>query len=77
MTRAAWEALNEAMQQGEIGTYEQARTLLAERGVVYRNPSSIHRLFKRHKIKAKAGRYRHEKADLEEQEAFKKTSLNA
>lgn len=77
MTAAAWETLNEAMRQGEVGTFEQARALLAERGVVYKDASSVLRLFKRHKIKAKAGRYRHEKADAKQQEAFKKSSPNS
>ena len=76
MTPEAWEALNEAMKQGEIGTYEQARVFLAKQGVVYKDDTSILRLFKRHKVKAKAGRYRHEKADASQQAAFKKSSLN-
>lgn len=76
MTEQSWAALDEAMEQGEIATYEQARVFLAKQGVIYRDPSSIHRLFKRHGIKAKAGRYRHEKADASQQAAFKKTSLN-
>jgi transposase len=77
MTPQAWEALSEAMRQGEIGTYSQARDFLVKQGVVYKDDTSIHRLFKRHKIKAKAGRYRHEKADAEEQEVFKKNLLNS
>ena len=73
MTPAAWKALNEAIGSDEIRSYTQARTLLAEHGVVYKDASSVFRLFKRHKIKAKTGRYQHQKADLEAQEAFKKT----
>lgn len=75
MTEAAWEALNEALARDEIGSYAQARTLLTEQGVVYKDESSIFRLFKRHRIKAKTGRYQHQKADPEAQEAFKKTLL--
>lgn len=77
ITGEAWLALNQAMTQGDIGSYEQARVFLAKQGVVYKDPSSIYRLFKRHGIKAKAGRYRHEKADAEQQEAFKKSSLTS
>jgi transposase len=74
VTPEALGALEEAMERGEIASYEQARKFLADRGVYYRNQSSIFRLFKRHRIKAKTGRYRHQKADPQEQEAFKKTS---
>jgi transposase len=73
MTPAAWKALNEALARDEIGSYTQARTLLAKHGVFYKDESSIFRLFKRHRIKAKTGRYQHQKADPEAQEAFKKT----
>ena len=73
MTPAAWKALNEAIGRDEIRSYTQARTLLAEHGVVYKDASSVFRLFKRHKIKAKTGRYQHQKADPEAQETFKKT----
>jgi len=76
VTREAWRALEEAMQRGEIDTYERAREFLAERhGVHYKDQSSIFRLFeRRNKVKAKTGRYRHKKAHTQEQEAFKKTS---
>jgi len=75
VTSEAWRALEEAMHRGEIDTYERAREFLAERhGVHYKDQSSIFRLFERHQVKAKTGRYRHKKADPEEQEAFKKTS---
>ena len=73
MTPAAWKALNEALASDEIASYAQARALLAEHGVVYKDASSVFRLFKRHKIKAKTGRYQHQKADSEAQETFKKT----
>jgi transposase len=76
ITPEALGALEEAMERGEIASYEQARKCLADHhGVHYRNQSSIFRLFKRHRIKAKRrGRPRHQKADTQEQEAFKKTS---
>ena len=75
MTPEAWASLEEAMRRGEIDTYERAREFLAERhGVRYKDQSSIFRLFERHKVKAKTGRYRHRKADPQEREAFKKTS---
>lgn len=77
MTETAWQALDEALRRGEIATYAQARRLLAEHGVSYKDDSSVLKLFKRHKIKAKTGRPRHEKADMEVQAAFKKTSPSA
>lgn len=75
VTPGAWASLQEALERGQIDTYERAREFLAERhGVHYKDQSSIFRLFKRHEVKAKTGRYRHKKADPKEQEAFKKTS---
>ncbi len=76
VTPEAWRALEEAMQRGEIDTYERAREFLAERrGIHYnKDQSSIFRLFERHHVKAETGRYPHRKADPEEREAFKKTS---
>lgn len=76
MTEAAWRALNKTLVAGEIATYAQARELLAEHGVIYKDDSSVLKLFKRHNIKAKVGRPRHEKADAFEQAEFKKTSLS-
>ena len=75
MTSAAWDALNAALDKGTIGTYAQARELLASVGVVYKDDTTILKLFKRHGIKAKTARPVHEKADPEAQAAFKKTSL--
>ncbi|MBA3573303.1 MAG: helix-turn-helix domain-containing protein [Pyrinomonadaceae bacterium] len=77
MTEQAWEALNRALLAGEISSYGQARALVAEHGVNYKDDTSVLKLFKRHKIKAKTGRPRHEKTDVAQQEAFKKTSLNS
>ena len=64
MTAAAWTALNKALVAGEVATYAQARKLLAEHGVSYKDDSSVLKLFKRHQIKAKTGRPRHEKTEL-------------
>ncbi len=76
MTAAAWRALNKTLVAGEIATYAQARELLAEHGVIYKDDSSVLKLFKRHQIKAKTGRPRHEKTDAEVQSEFKKTLLS-
>lgn len=75
MTAEAWTLLTEKMLKGEVKKYRQVRDILAEEGISYTTDSGIHRLFKRHQIKAKTGRPRNEKTDSEEQEAFKKTSL--
>ena len=77
MNEAAWTALNEALRAGEIATYAQARALVAKYGVTYKDDSSLLKLFKRYQIKAKVGRPCHEKADVEQQTAFKKTSPSA
>lgn len=76
VNEAARRALQEALEKGEIASYKQARELLAEHGVTYKDETGVLRLFRRHQIKAKTGRYRHEKADPEVQDDFKKTSLN-
>lgn len=72
----AWQALNAALEKGEIATYKQAQALLAEHGIHYKDETGILRLFRRHQIKLKTGRPVHEKADREVQEGFKKTLLN-
>ena len=77
MTAEAWDVLNEALEKCEIGSYRQAKKLLAEHGVVYRDDTSILKLFRRHGIKAKLGRPVHERVDVEAQAAFKKTLLSA
>ncbi len=73
VTEKAWEELEEVMKEGEIATYAQARDFLAERGVEYASADSVGQLFRRRKVKLKTGRPRHEKADTQEQEAFKKS----
>lgn len=75
MTEEAWSVLEESMLKGDIATYRQAREKVAEQGVIYKDDTSMLKLFQRHKIKAKTGRPLHQKADPELQEAFKKTSL--
>jgi len=71
----AWQALHEALTAGEIARYQDAREVLAEQGVHYQDDTGVLKLFKRHQIKAKTGRYQHEKADFVAQAAFKKNSL--
>src|SRR5215207_5811343 len=73
VTPEAFEELQEAMKKGEIATIGQAHRFLSERGIEYSQPDGVGQLLRRHKVKLKTGRPRHEKADLEEQEAFKKS----
>ena len=75
VTPEAFEELEEAMKRGEIATISQAEEFLRERhGIEYAHPDGVGQLLRRRKVKLKTGRPRHEKADREEQEAFKKTS---
>jgi transposase len=75
-TSEALEDLKETMKMGEIATISEADEFLRERhGIEYAHPDGVGQLLRRHKIKLKTGRPRHEEADQEEQEAFKKTSL--
>ena len=75
VTQEAFEDLEEAMKRGEIATIAQADGFLRERhGIEYAHPDGVGQLLRRRKVKLKTGRPRHEKADPEEQEAFKKTS---
>ena len=75
VTPEALEDLKEIMKLGEIATIGQADEFLRERhGIEYAHPDGVCQLLRRHKIKLKTGRPRHEKADPQEQEAFKKTS---
>jgi transposase len=76
VTQEALEDLKESMKMGQIATISQADEFLRERhGIEYAHPDGVGQLLRRHKIKLKTGRPRHEQADPEEQEAFKKTSL--
>ncbi len=74
ITQEAFEELQEAMKRGEITTVAQAHRFLSGRGVRYAHPESVGGLLRRRKVKLKTGRPRHEKADEQEQEAFKKSS---
>ncbi len=76
VTQEAFEDLQEAMKRGEIATISEADEFLRERhGIEYAHPDGVGQLLRRHKVKLKTGRPRHEKADPEEQEDFKKSSL--
>jgi len=73
VTEEAFEELEEAMKRGEIATINQAHEFLSERGIEYSHPDGVGQLLRRRKVKKKTGRARHENADEQEQEAFKKT----
>ena len=76
VTPEAFEDLEEAMKRGEIATISEADEFLRERhSIEYSHPDGVGQLLRRRKVKLKTGRPRHEKADPEKQEAFKKTSL--
>ena len=73
VTEEAFEDLKEAMNKGQIATISEADEFLRERhGIEYAHPDGVGQLLRRHKIKLKTGRPRHEQADQEEQDAFKK-----
>jgi transposase len=73
ITEEAWAELEEAMKEGEIASIAQAHAFLAQQhGINYTDPSSVGQLLKRHQVKLKSGCPRHRKADLQEQERFKK-----
>jgi transposase len=75
ITPEALEDLKETMKMGQIATISQADEFLRERhGIEYAHPDGVGQLLRRHKIKLKSGRPRHEEADQQEQDAFKKTS---
>jgi transposase len=73
VTPEAFEELQEAMKKGEIATIGQAHRFLSERGIEYSHPDGVGQLLRRRKVKLKTGRPRHEKADPQQQEAFKKS----
>ena len=75
VTPEALSDLQEAMKRGEIATISQADRFLRERhSIEYSHPDGVGQMLRRRKVKLKTGRPRHEKADPEEQEAFKKSS---
>jgi transposase len=73
VTEEASEDLEEAIKRGEIATISEAEEFLRLRHrIEYSHPDGVGQLLRRRKVKLKTGRPRHEKADPEEQEAFKK-----
>jgi len=75
LTPEAWAGLLQAMRAGHITTMQDARNdLEREWGIRYKNGKSLWWLFKKHRVKWKTGRRRHQKANVEHQAAFKKTS---
>jgi transposase len=75
VTEEAFEDLKEAMNKGQIATISEADEFLRERhGIEYAHPDGVGQLLRRRKVKLKTGRPRHEEADPDQQEAFKKTS---
>jgi transposase len=73
VTPEAFEDLQEAMKKGQIATISEADQFLGERHAIeYSHPDGVGQLLRRRKVKLKTGCPRHEKADPEEQEAFKK-----
>src|ERR687898_9873 len=57
-----------------LGLLKSDEFLRERHGIQYAHPDGVGQLLRRHKIKLKTGRPRHEEADPEEQDAFKKTS---
>jgi len=75
LTPEAWEGLMSAMRAGHIATMQDARDYLErEWAISYQNGKSLWWLFKKHRVKWKTGRRRQQKANAEQQAAFKKTS---
>jgi transposase len=75
LSSEAWQGLLQAMQAGHIATMQDARNYLEQEwGISYKNGKSLWWLFKKHRVKWKTGRRRHQKAKAEQQAAFKKTS---
>jgi transposase len=73
LTPAALAGLEERMRAGAIATLEDARRYLAEQqGIEYASLNGVWWQLRKHKIKLKAGRRRHRKADEAAQEAFKR-----
>ena len=74
LTPEAWAGLLQAMRAGHIATMQDARNYLDQQwGISYKNGKSLWWLFKKHRVKWKTGRRRHQKANAEQQAAFKKT----
>lgn len=72
LTADALDGLKAAMAAGRIATLKDAQRYLAdEHGVVYPSLNGVWQQLRKHKIKLKSGRRRHELADAEAQEAFR------
>jgi transposase len=75
VTPEALEDLKQTMKMGQIATIGQADEFLREpHGIEYAHRDGVGQLLRGHKIKLKTAPPRHEEADYEEQDAFKKTS---
>ena|SRR5215204_1650212 len=73
VTPEALEDLKQTMKMGQIATIGQADEFLREpHGIEYAHRDGVGQLLRGHKIKLKTAPPRHEEADYEEQDAFKK-----
>jgi transposase len=67
----AWAGLEAELRAGRIARLEDARTYLDKRWHVrYASLNGVSQLFRRHGVKWKTGRRRHQLADAAQQEAF-------
>jgi len=72
LTGDALDSLKAAMATGQIATLKDAQRYLAdEHGIVYPSVNGVWQQLRKHKIKLKTGRRRHELADAAAQEAFR------
>jgi transposase len=72
LTPRALADLEATMAAGRIATLKDARVYLAEQhGIVYGSLNGVWAQLRKHKIKLKTGRRRHELADATAQEAFR------
>ena len=72
LTPEALAGLEAAMAEGQIATLKDAQAYLADRhGVAYASLNGVWAQLRKHRIKLKTGRRRHELAEAAAQEAFK------
>jgi len=72
LTPDALADLEAAMAAGQIATLKEAQHYLAEQhGIVYASLNGVWQQLRKHRIKLKTGRRRHELADAPAQEAFR------
>lgn len=72
LTPVALADLETAMTAGQIATLKDAQAYLADRhGIVYGSLNGVWQQLRKHRIKLKTGRRRHEYADPVAQEAFR------